>query len=83
MVLLMACSVNDARLVARAINSKDIRTLTEAKAHQYIRNSKILVRNIKTITELLARLKSQAQKKWGRERAEPLSSSTYIKYIDG
>ena len=79
MVLLMACSVNDARLIARAIDSKDIRTLTEAKAHQYIRNSKILVRDIKTITELLARLKSQAQNKWGREQAERLSSSTYVK----
>ena len=83
MVLLMACSVNDARLVARAIDSKDIRTLTEAKAHQYIRNSKILVRHIKTITELLARPKSQAQNKWVRERAEPLSPHTYITYTDG
>ena len=81
--LLTACTVTDARLVARAIDSKDIRTLTDAKADQYIRNLKILVRNVKTITELLARLKSRAQNKWGRERAEPLSPYAHIKYADG
>ena len=80
---LAACTVTDARLVARAIDSKDISTLTDAKADQYIRNPRVLVRDIKTITELLNQLKSQAQNTWGREGTDLPTSTTYVKYTDG
>ena len=80
---LAACTVTDARLVARAIDSRDISTLTDAKADQYIRNPRVLVRDIKTITELLGQLKSQAQNAWGREGADLPTSTTYVKYTDG
>ena len=78
-----ACTVTDARLVARAIDSKDISALTDAKADQYIRNPRVLVRDIKTITELLDQLKSQAQNTWGREGADLPTATTYVKYTDG
>ena len=78
-----ACTVTDARLVARAIDSRDISTLTDAKADQYIRNPRVLVRDIKTITELLGQLKSQAQNAWGREGADLPTATTYVKYTDG
>jgi len=81
--LFTACTVTDARLVARAIDSKDIRTLTDAKADQYIRNPRILVRDIDSITELLDQLKSQAQNTWGREGTDLPTSTTYVKYTDG
>ena len=81
--LFTACTVTDARLVARAIDSKDIRTLTDAKADQYIRNPRILVRDINSITELLDQLKSQAQNTWGREGTDLPTSTTYVKYTDG
>ena len=80
---LAACTVTDARLVARAIDSRDISTLTDAKADQYIRNPRVLVRDIKTITELLGQLKSQAQNAWGREGADLPTATTYVKYTDG
>ena len=78
-----ACTVTDARLIARAIDSKDISTLTDAKAGQYIRNPRVFVRDIKTITELLGQLKSQAQNTWGREGADLPTATTYVKYTDG
>ena len=81
--LVTACTVSDARLVARAIDSRDISTLTDAKADQYIRNPRVLVRDIKTITELLDQLKSQAQNTWGREGTDLPTSTTYVKYTDG
>jgi membrane-bound lytic murein transglycosylase C len=81
--LLTACTVSDAHLVARAIDSKDISTLTDAKADQYIRNPRVLVRDIKTITELLDQLKSQVQNTWGYEGADLPTSTTYVKYTDG
>ena len=81
--LLTSCTVTDARLVARAIDSKDISTLTDAKADQYIRNPRVLVRDIKTITELLGQLKSPAEKTWGREGADLPTATTYVKYTDG
>jgi len=81
--LLTACTVTDARLIARAIDSKDISTLTDAKADQYVRNPRVLVRDIKTITELLDQLKSQAQNTWGREGTDLPTSTTYVKYTDG
>ena len=81
--LLTSCTITDARLVARAIDSKDISTLTDAKADQYIRNPRVLVRDIKTITELLGQLKRQAQNTWGREGADLPTATTYVKYTDG
>ena len=81
--LLTACTVTDARLVARAIDSRDISTLTDVKADQYIRNPRVLVRDIKTITELLGQLKSQAEKTWDREGADLPTATTYVKYTDG
>ena len=81
--LLTACTVTDARLIARAIDSKDISTLSDAKADQYIRNPRVLVRDIKTITELLGQLKSQAEKTWGHEGADLPTSTTFVKYTDG
>ena len=80
---LAACTVTDARLIARAIDSKDISTLSDAKADQYIRNPRVLVRDIKTITELLGQLKSQAEKTWDREGADLPTATTYVKYTDG
>ena len=65
------------------MDSKDISTLTDAEADQYVRNPRVLVRDIKTITELLAQLKSQVQNTWGRERTDLPCSTTYVKYTDG
>ena len=81
--LVTACTVTDARLVVRAIDSKDISALTDAKADQYIRNPRVLVRDIKTITELLGQLKSQVEKTWDREGADLPTATTYVKYTDG
>ena len=80
---LTACTATDVRLIARAIDSRDISTLTDAKADQYIRNPRVLVRDIKTITELLDQLKSEAQNTWGREGTDLSTSTTYVKYTDG
>ena len=80
---LAACTVTDARLIARAIDSKDISTLTDAKAGQYIRNPRVFVRDIKTITELLGQLQSQAEKTWGHEGSDLPTSTTFVKYTDG
>ena len=80
---LTACTVTDARLVARAIDSRDLSTLTDTKADQYIRNPRVLVRNIKTITELLGQLKSRAQNKCGREGADLPTATTYVNYTGG
>ena len=82
-LLLTACTVIDARLIARAVDSKDISTLTDAKADQYIRNPRVLVRDVKTITELLDQLQVRAQDTWGREGTNLPTSTTYVKYTDG
>ena len=66
-LLLTVCTISDARLVAGALDSKDISTLTDAKADQYIRHPRVLVSDIKTVTKLLGQLKSQAENTLGRE----------------
>ena len=81
--LVTACTVSDARLIARAVDSRDISKLTEAKTDQYIRNPRVLVRDIKTITELLDQLKSHAQNTWGPGGTDLPTSTTYVKYTDG
>ena len=82
-LFLMACTISDARFIARAIDSKEISALADAKADQYIRNPRALARDIKTITKILGQLESRAQNTWGREGTYLPAKTTYVKYTDG
>ena len=77
------CTVSDARFVARAIDSKDISALADAKVDQYIGNPRAVARDIKTITKLLGQLESRAQNTWGLEGTDIPAKTTYVKYTDG